>query len=110
MLYLSISTSSGDACKGFLVDPCATISTHPAIGGRSLGGDKYTASCCRDCDEDPNEEEYPRKRIRAETITKSSAPSGTVSMFKMLPQIDNQLSKVDVKHVNCFGVKSVTSM
>ena len=63
---------------------------------------KDTAYCCRDREEEPNEEEEPQNRIRAETITKSSAPPGTVSMFKMLPQPDNQCSKVDVKHSKWF--------
>ena len=78
------------------------MATPPVIGGRSLGGEKYTVSCCRDREEEPNEEEYPRKRTQAETITKSSAPPGTGSMFKMLLQTDNQCSKVDVKHRKWF--------
>ena len=69
-----------------------------AIGGSSLVVKKYTAYLCHDREEEPNEEEEPWKRIRAERITKYSAPPGTVSMFKMLPQIDNQCLKVDVKH------------
>ena len=85
-----------------LGDSIAAMATPTAIGGISLGGDKYTASCCHDCKEEPNEEEDPRKRIQAETITKSSTPPGTVSMFKMLPQTDNQCSKVDMKHGKRF--------
>ena len=86
-MYLYISASSGDLCTGILGDSVATMVTPSAIVGRSLGGKKDTASCCHDLEEEPNEEEYPRKRIREETITKSLAPPGTVSMFKMLPQI-----------------------
>ena len=82
----------------------------PAIGGSSLGGKKDTASCFRCHEEEPNEEEDLRMRIWEETITKSSAPLWTVIMFKMLPQTDNQCSKVDVKHGNGFGVQSVTYM
>ena len=67
-----------------------------------MGGEKDTASRFRDRKEEPNKEKDPRKRIRAEIITKSSAPPGTVSIFKMLPQTDNQFSKVDVKHEKWF--------
>ena len=74
----------------------------PEIGGSSLGGKKDTESCCRDCSEKPNEEEEPWKRIQAETITKSLDPPVTVIMFKILPQTDNQCSKVSVKHRKWF--------
>ena len=80
----------------------AAMVAPPAICGSSLGGNKDTESCCRDSKEELNEEEEPWKRIRAETITKSPAPPGIVSMFKLLPQTDNQLSKVYVKHIKCF--------
>ena len=62
----------------------------PEIGGGSLGENKDTAYCCRDHEEEPNEEEEPLKHIRSETITKYSAPPVTVSMFKIFPQTDNQ--------------------
>ena len=78
------------------------MATPPAIGGSSLGGNTYTVSRFRDLKEEPNEEEEPWKRIRAEIITKYSAPPGTFSMFKMLPQTDNQCSKIDVKHGKWF--------
>ena len=79
------------------------MATPPEIGGSSLGGDKYTASCCRDREEEPNEEEDPWKRIQAETINKSLASPGTVSIFRMLPQTDNQCSNVDMKHGKGFS-------
>ena len=82
----------------------------PEIGGSSLGGKKDTSYCCHDCEEEPYEEEEPRKRIREETITKYLPPPVTISMFKMLPQTDNQCSKIDAKHGKWIGVQSVTSM
>ena len=75
---------------GILGESVSAMVAPPAIGGSSLGGNTYTAYRCRDLKEEPNEEEEPWKRIRAERITKYSSPPGTVSMFKMLPQIDNQ--------------------
>ena len=36
----------------------------PEIGGGSLGDNKDTAYCCRDHEEEPNEEEEPLKHIR----------------------------------------------
>ena len=76
--------------------------TPPAIGGSSLGYKKDTAYCWCDREEEPNEEENPRKHIQSETITKYSAPPGTVSMSKMLTQTDNKCSKVYVKHGKWF--------
>ena len=97
-MYLSTSASSGEPCTRSLGDYVASIVAPPEIGGSSLGDKKDTASRCRDHEEEPDEEEDPRKHIQAETITKALAPPGTVSMFKMFPQTDNQCSKVDVKH------------
>ena len=41
----------------------AVMVTPPAIGRSSLGGEKYTASRFRDREEEPDEEEEPRKCI-----------------------------------------------
>ena len=54
--YLSISASSGESCTGILGDSVAVIVTSPEIGGSSLGGKKDTASHCRDCEDEKNEE------------------------------------------------------
>ena len=86
------------------------MDTPTTIGGSILSGEKYTSYLCSVCEDKPNEQEEPRKRIWAEKINKSLSPPGTVSMFKMLPQKDNQWSKVDVIQGNGFGVKSVISM
>ena len=110
LLYLSISSSGGESCTGSLGYSVAAMATPPEICGSSFVGKKHTAYRCLGCKEEPNEEEEPRKRIREETITKSSAPSGTVSMFKMLPQTDNQCSKVDVKHGEKISAQYVTYM
>ena len=101
-MYLSISASNGESCTGSLGDSIAVISTHPEIGGNSLGVEKYSASRCHYCEEEPNEEEDPRNCIREETINRYSASPGTVSMFKMLPQTVNKFSKVIVKHGKWF--------
>ena len=87
---------------GILGDYIADTSTPPANCEISLGGKKYTESCFHDRKEEPNKEEEPRKHIQSETTTKSSAPPGAVIMFKMLPQTDNQCSKVDMKHGKRF--------
>ena len=99
---MSISASSGESWTGSLGDSVAPIVATPAIGGISLGGKKDTAYCFRDCEEELNEEEDPRKRIREEKITISLNPPGTISIFKILPQTDNQCSKVDVNHGKWF--------
>ena len=101
-MYLSISAFSGELCTGSLGDSIASIVAPPEICGSRLGDEKDTACCCRNRDEELNEEEEPRKHIRAETITKSLDPPGTVSVLKMLPQTGNQCSKVDVKHGKLF--------
>ena len=99
---MSIYASSGESCTGSLGDSVACIFAPPEIGGSNLCDEKDTAYLFRDCEEEPNEEEGPRKLVQSEIITKSSDPPGIVSIFKTLPQTDKQCSKVNVKHGQCL--------